>query len=43
MEDIASKAHEDELNKAQEEIHTTLREKVKVPKSEELENEEELT
>lgn len=40
MEDIASKAYEDELNKAQEEIHTTPREKVKVPKSEELKDKE---
>lgn len=31
MEDISIKAHEDELNKAHEEIHTTPREKVKVP------------
>jgi hypothetical protein len=36
MEEIKQKAHEDELNKAQEEIHTTPHEKVEVPKSEEL-------
>ena len=40
MEDITSKAHEDELNKAQEEIHITPREKVKAPKSEELKEKE---
>lgn len=40
MEDIASKAHEDELNKAHEEVHTTPRKKVKVPKPEELKDKE---
>lgn len=38
MEDIKTKANEDELNKACEEIHTTLREKVKMPKDIKKEN-----
>lgn len=40
MEDIKQKAHEDELNKSHEEIHSTPRKKVKVPKSEELKDKE---
>jgi hypothetical protein len=40
MEDIKQKAYEDELNKAHEEIHSTPREKVKVPKAEELKDKE---
>lgn len=31
MEDIKQKAHEDELNKAHEEIHSTPKEKVPSP------------
>lgn len=40
MEDIANKAHEDELNKAHEEIHSTPRERVAVPKVEKDNNSE---
>ena len=32
MEEIRSKAHEDELNKAVEEIHETPRKRIPVPK-----------
>lgn len=32
MEDINNKAYEDELNKAEEEIHETPRKKIPVPK-----------
>lgn len=38
MEDISNKAHEDELNKAHEEIHESPREMIRVPK---IKNEEE--
>ena len=38
MEEIKSKAHEDELNKAAEEIHETLRKRIPVPKPEKKSN-----
>ncbi len=38
MEEIKSKAHEDELNKAVEEIHETPRKKIPVPKPEKKSN-----
>ena len=39
MEEIRSKAHEDELNKAVEEIQETPRKKIPVPKSAKKSNE----
>lgn len=38
MEEIKSKAHEDELNKAVEEIHETPHKKIPVPKPEKKSN-----
>ena len=38
MEEIKSKVHEDELNKAVEEIHETPRKKIPVPKPEKKSN-----
>ena len=38
MEEIKSKAHEDELNKAVEEIQETPRKKIPVPKPEKKSN-----
>lgn len=38
MEEIRSKAHEDELNKATEEIHKSPRKRISVPKPEKKSN-----